>query len=152
MYEFTIYGTFNENVNDVYNAFYKPDTVIRWLAPNALRANSFISDFTEGGHYRVLMQDREAYQQSIMGIYNTIEYDKKLSFTWRWDDSDELSRVSITFSKNANQTTTIKLTQSGFRDEQSMLQEQYGWLSSLEKLTLAMRELNTVNQTLKCYP
>lgn len=148
MYEFTINGTLNAKINDVFEAFYQPEKVIKWLAPDNLRVSSFISDFTEGGHYRVLMQNTEAYQQSIIGIYNTIEYKRELSFTWRWDDSYELSKVQVLFNEQANNTTSIRLTQSGFRNEQSMLQEQYGWMTCLEKLSLAMRNLKVVNQTL----
>ena len=146
MYDFTIKGVFNATVHDVYGAFSQPDILAKWLAPNNLKVSSFMSNFIEGGQYRVVMQSPDAFQQTVVGIYHTIEYEKQLSFTWRWDDTNGMSKVKVIFTKQPNQTTHIALTQSGFDTEQEMLQQQYGWMTSLEKLTLSMRNLKVVNQ------
>ncbi len=148
MYDFTIKGLFNANVKDVYNAFYHPELVSKWFGPNNLKVSSFISNFIEGGQYRVVLQSPDAFQQTVIGVYNTIEHEKELSFTWRWDDTNEMSKVSVIFSMQPNLTTFVKLSQSGFKTEQEMLQQQYGWMNSLEKLTLTMRNLRLTNQTL----
>ena len=141
MYDFTINGTLNAGLQDVYSAFHDPNILVRWFAPGNLMVSQFMSNFTEGGNYRLILQSPDGFQQTIVGSYQSIVQDQKLSFTWRWEDTNDITKVDIKFTCSDHSTTNIALSQSGFKREEDMLQQQYGWVASLEKLSLVTRDI-----------
>lgn len=148
MYDFTLIGLFNSNVDTVYNAFNDPEIIVKWFAPSNLIVSQFISHFTEGGNYRAVLQSPDGFQQTIVGTYQKIEHNKHISFTWRWDDTNDVTKVNITFSSMPNLSTQIKLTQTGFHQEKEMRYQQQGWLTCLEKLSLATWQDNIMRHSL----
>lgn len=140
MYDFTLKGFLNADINTVYGAFNNPDVICKWFAPGNLVVSQFMSNFSEGGHYRAVLASPDGFQQTIVGTYQDIQENQKLSFTWRWDDTNDMTKVEVNFFQTPNLSTRIELTQSGFHREQDMLHQQYGWLACLEKLSLATRE------------
>jgi uncharacterized protein YndB with AHSA1/START domain len=98
-----------------------------------------MSNFTEGGNYRLILQSPDGFQQTIVGTYKTINLRQNLYFSWRWEDTKEVTQVAIEFNFDNPTTTSIKLSQSGFKREEDMLHQQYGWIASLEKLSLVTR-------------
>jgi len=144
MYDFTINGTLNAGLQDVYSAFHDPNVLVRWFAPGNLMVSQFMSNFTEGGNYRLILQSPDGFQQTIVGSYQSIVKNEQLCFTWRWEDTNDITKVDIKFTCTNDTTTSIRLTQSGFKKEQDMLQQQYGWVASLEKLSLVTRGLAMV--------
>lgn len=146
MYDFTLRGCLNSDVATVYQAFHDPEILCKWFAPGNLVVSQFMSNFAEGGQYRAVLQGPDGFQQTVVGTYQQIEQDHRISFTWRWDDTNDITKVDVQFVQMHNITTKIKLTQSGFAREQDMINQQYGWLACLEKLTLATREQSIVYQ------
>lgn len=140
MYDFTLTGSLNNHVETVYNAFNDPDVIVKWFAPGNLVVSQFISHFAEGGQYRLVLQSPDGFQQTVVGTYQEIELNTHLSFTWRWDDTNDITKVKVVFTSMPNLSTRITLTQSGFNKEQEMLSQQSGWLACLEKLSLATRD------------
>lgn len=49
MYDFTINGTLNAGLDDVYTAFHDPNVLVRWFAPGNMMVSQFMSNFIEGG-------------------------------------------------------------------------------------------------------
>jgi uncharacterized protein YndB with AHSA1/START domain len=141
MYDFTLKGFLNEDINTVYSAFNNPDILTLWFAPGNLVVSQFMSDFSEGGQYRAVLQSPDGFQQTIVGTYQQIQQNQHLSFTWRWDDTNDITKVNVNFYQTPNLSTRIELSQSGFSKEQDMLHQQYSWLACLEKLSLATREM-----------
>ncbi len=139
MYDFTLKGCLNSDVSTVYQAFYNPDVLCRWFAPGNLVVSQLWLNFVEGGQYRAVLEGPDGFQQTIVGTYQQISNNQKISFTWRWDDTNDITKVEVEFAHLPNTTTHIKLTQSGFAKEQDMINQQYGWLACLEKLSLATR-------------
>jgi uncharacterized protein YndB with AHSA1/START domain len=148
MYNFTLTGLFNSNVDTVYNAFNDPSVIVKWFAPGNLVVSQFISHFAEGGNYRAVMQSPDGFQQTVLGTYQKISHNKHMSFTWRWDDTNDVTKVNVIFNSMPNASTQIKLTQSGFHQEDDMSQQQCAWLACLEKLSLATWETNAGRQSL----
>jgi uncharacterized protein YndB with AHSA1/START domain len=148
MYDFTLTGLLNNRVETVYNAFNDPDVIVKWFAPGNLIVSQFISHFAEGGQYRAVLQSPDGFQQTVVGTYQEIERNTQLSFTWRWDDTNDITKVKVVFASMPNSSTRIILTQSGFHKEQDMLYQQNGWLACLEKLSLATRESSAIPQPL----
>ena len=141
MYDFTLKGVFNANLAEVYEAFNEPSMLTKWLAPGNLVVSQFSSNFLEGGDFRVVFESPDGFQQSAMGTYHQIEHHSQISFTWRWDDTNDITKVDVKFDKTHNFSTQIELSQSGFHVENEMLLQQHGWMASLEKLSLVTRHL-----------
>lgn len=137
MYDFTLTGLFNSKVETVYNAFNDPSILVKWFAPGNLVVAQYIGDYTKGGNYRAVLQSPDGFQQTIVGTFNSIIPNTHLSFTWRWDDTNDITKVNVMFAAMPNSSARIVLTQSGFDQEQDMLQQQSSWLACLEKLSLA---------------
>jgi uncharacterized protein YndB with AHSA1/START domain len=95
-----------------------------------------------------VLQSPDGFQQTVVGTYQKIDHNKLLSFTWRWDDTNDITKVSVLFNDLPNLSTEIKLTQSGFRQENEMQLQQQGWLACLEKLSLATWDANLNNHSL----
>lgn len=148
MYDFTLTGSLNNHVETVYNAFNDPDVIVKWLAPGNLVVSQFISHFAEGGQYRLVLQSPDGFQQTVVGTYQEIEHNNQLSFTWRWDDTNDITKVNVVFTSMPNLNTRITLTQSGFHKEQDMLHQQSGWLACLEKLSRATWETTSTQHPL----
>jgi uncharacterized protein YndB with AHSA1/START domain len=139
MYDFTINGTLNARLENVYTAFHDPNVLVRWFAPGNMMVSQFMSNFIEGGNYRLILQSPDGFQQTIVGTYETINLSQNLYFSWRWEDTNDVTQVGIEFNFDNPTTTSIKLSQSGFKREEDMLHQQYGWIASLEKLSLVTR-------------
>jgi uncharacterized protein YndB with AHSA1/START domain len=145
MYDFTLKGYLNSDVATVYQAFSEPDILSKWFAPGNLMVSQMMLSFIEGGQYRTVLVGPDGFQQTIMGTYQEIVPNERLSFTWRWDDTNDITKVDVTFNTLPNSTTSIHLCQSGFAQEQDMLSQQYAWLACLEKLSLATRNFSPVH-------
>jgi uncharacterized protein YndB with AHSA1/START domain len=148
MYDFTLKGLLNANIDTVYNAFIDPDVFVKWFAPGNLVVSQFISHFAEGGNYRAVLQSPDRFQQTVVGTYQEIKHNSHLSFTWRWDDTNDITKVNVVFISLPNLSTQITLTQSGFDREKDMIHQQYNWLDCLEKLSLATWDAGIDNQPL----
>ncbi len=147
MYDFTLKGLLNTDVVTVYNAFNDPLVMCKWFAPGNLVVTKFISTFAKGGQYRVVLQCPDGFQQTIVGTYQEIVQNTRLSFTWRWDDTNDITKVNVNFSSMPNLSTGIEITQTGFEREHDMLHQQVGWLACLEKLSLTMRNCTLTNES-----
>lgn len=140
MYDFTLKGVLNADIALVYEAFNEPSVLSQWFAPGDLIVSQFASNFLEGGDFRVVFQSPDGFQQSAVGTYQQIEQNALISFTWRWDDTNDMTKVKVCFKQTPNLSTQIELSQSGFHVENEMLLQQYGWMASLEKLSLVTRQ------------
>jgi uncharacterized protein YndB with AHSA1/START domain len=140
MFDFTINGILNANISQVYDAFTRPELIIKWCAPGNLSVSQFHSHFIPSGNYQMVLQSPDGFQQTVVGTYQDIQKNSTLSYTWRWEDTNDITKVEIHFSENANATTKIRLSQRGFKREQDMLQQQYSWLACFEKLPLVTTE------------
>ena len=140
MFDFTINGILNAQVKQVYDAFIRPEIIIKWCAPGNLSVSQFHAHCTLGGTYQMVLQSPDGFQQTVVGTYQDIQVNKSLSYTWRWEDTNDISKVEIAFSERNNGTTALRLSQRGFKREQDMLQQQYSWLASFEKLAMVTRE------------
>ncbi|WP_395340581.1 SRPBCC family protein [Ningiella sp. W23] len=140
MYDFTIQGLFNASLTQVYEAFIRPEIIIKWCAPGNLSVSQFHAQVQEGGSYQMVLQSPDGFQQTIVGTYQCIERHDSLSYTWRWEDTNDVSKVDISFSEKANGTTAISLSQRGFNSKNDMLQQQFSWMACLEKLSLVLKD------------
>jgi uncharacterized protein YndB with AHSA1/START domain len=140
MFDFTINGILNASLPNVFSAFCRPELLMRWCAPGNLNVSQFHSHFTPGGNYQMVLQSPDGFQQTVVGTYQDIQPNQFLSFTWRWEDTNDITKVEIKFASRASDDVKISLTQRGFKREQDMLQQQFAWLACFEKLAMVTRE------------
>jgi uncharacterized protein YndB with AHSA1/START domain len=88
----------------------------------------------------MVLQSPDGFQQTVVGTYQDIQLNRFLSFTWRWEDTNDITKVEIKFVSRANDDVKISLTQRGFKREQDMLQQQFSWLACFEKLAMVTRD------------
>ncbi|MBT1452509.1 SRPBCC domain-containing protein [Glaciecola sp. XM2] len=143
MFDFTINGILNASLGNVFNAFCRPELIMRWCAPGNLSVSQFHSQFSTGGNFQMVLQSPDGFQQTVVGTYQDIKPNQFISFTWRWEDTNDITKVEICFSARPSKDVSIQLTQRGFKREQDMLQQQFSWLACFEKLAMVTRESAT---------
>jgi uncharacterized protein YndB with AHSA1/START domain len=95
-------------------------------------------DLRVGGAIRVVMRDpRKGEEQGGGGRYTEIEPPSRLAFTWTWDGDDRETLIELDFEE-AEGVTTVRMTHSGLRDEQSARNHEGGWATCLNNLEQAL--------------
>ncbi|CAI4151023.1 SRPBCC domain-containing protein [Alteromonas sp. DY56-G5] len=144
MHEFKIDVTLDASLPFVFAAFHEPEYLSEWFAPGDCSVTQIMSDFKEGGRYRIKMMDPSGIEMSLTGEYVTILANEQLSFSWAWEDDMEesvMTSVDIHFEKTEEGNVRLVLIQQGFLNKQECDQHNYAWMSCLEKLAvLAAKE------------
>ena len=144
MHEFKIDVTLDASLPFVFAAFHEPEYLSEWFAPGDCSVTQIMSDFKEGGRYRIKMMDPSGIEMSLTGEYVTILANEQLSFSWAWEDDMEesvMTSVDIHFEKTEEGNIRLVLIQQGFLNKQECDQHNYAWMSCLEKLAvLAAKE------------
>lgn len=140
MFDFTINGILNASLPFVYQAFTQPNLLMRWCAPGHLSVSQFHSHFAIAGQFQMVVQSADGFQQTVVGTFQDIQHNRYLAFTWRWEDTNDISKVEVSFSSKQNGTTAIKLSHRGFKREQDMQQQQQAWLACFDKLAMVLKK------------
>ncbi len=138
MFSFTLNATFNAPITDVYDAFHRTDILLHWFAPGDLFVSQAMSDFKEGGRYRIAMNEPTGQHYTLTGQYVKILTNEKLVFTWAWEDNLEqsiITNVEVSFVAKGDSTTEVTIVHGGFANQAECDQHQYGWVGCLEKLS-----------------
>jgi uncharacterized protein YndB with AHSA1/START domain len=93
-------------------------------------------DVHVGGRLRLVMRAPDGAEFGGEGRYVEISRPTRLVFTWQWDTAQlgtQFQRVEVTFTENADSTTTVVLVNRGLTesDEQS---HREGWQASFDNL------------------
>ena len=142
MYEFTLLGNMNASLHSVYSAFVSPQAISRWCSPNNLFVYKYIGAIGAGKSFRLILQGHDGFQQNVTGTYHEVSKNERLVFTWRWEDTNDISKISIEFAESANATTLLTITQTGFKYRNDMLMQKFAWIDVLEKLSVYLAGFN----------
>lgn len=145
MYHFTLNVTFHASPSHIFDAFHKPELLIQWFAPGSVQVSQIMSNFTEGGRYRIQMMEPNGQQYTLTGEYTKILTNEKLVMSWAWEDNEEesvITTVDIEFESEGDSTTHLTLVHSGFVNEQERDQHQQGWMACFEKLAGIQQSLS----------
>jgi uncharacterized protein YndB with AHSA1/START domain len=121
----------------VYAAWTDPVQLKEWWGPKEVRTLKIVADIQVGGKYRWTLVNQEGEEMSVFGEYRELVPEKKVVFTWKWDD-DEVwenytSEVSVEFS-DRDGGTELKLTHVQLPSEESRDRHNVGWNSVLDRL------------------
>lgn len=148
MHEFKIDVTLDASLPFVFAAFHEPEYLSEWFAPGGCAVTQVMSDFNEGGRYRIKMMDPSGIEMSLTGEYVTILANEQLSFSWAWEDDMEesvMTSVDIHFEKTEEGNVRLVLIQQGFVNKQECDQHNYAWMSCLEKLAVLAGKKKSFN-------
>jgi len=97
------------------------------------------SDPREGGSYRIVMQSKDGDVYSPSGIYEKVTPNEQLIFSWKWADSELVTRVTIDFRALNEAETELTLTHEGFSDSEVRDRHNEGWDGCLSRLAAALQ-------------
>ena len=126
MHEFKIDVTLDASLPFVFAAFHEPEYLSEWFAPGDCSVTQIMSDFKEGGRYRIKMMDPSGIEMSLTGEYVTILANEQLSFSWAWEDGVEetvMSSVDVSFEETSEGEVVLTLIHSGFSNQQECDQQ-----------------------------
>jgi uncharacterized protein YndB with AHSA1/START domain len=121
----------------VYAAWTDPAQLKEWWGPESVRTRNFVAEARVGGKYRWDLINQEDEEMSVFGEYRELVPEKKIVFTWKWDD-DEIwenheSIVTVELS-DRDGGTELLLKHEQLPSEESRDRHNDGWNSVLDRL------------------
>lgn len=135
--ELKLKRSFSAPINRVFRAWSDPEVLKMWWHAGAEYECSVAEvDFKVDGLYRLGMIHIEKKVEHVVGgRFIEIIPNKKIVFTWKWENRDEIdsSTVSIDLIETENGTDLI-LTHTGFSSDDSKNDHNRGWNLCLDEL------------------
>jgi uncharacterized protein YndB with AHSA1/START domain len=132
--------TFPTTPEKLFDAWTRPEILVRWWGPEGMTIPEHSIDLREGGAWHTTMRNAEGGEVFVSGVYRTIDRPNTLAFTWAWRQTDgsrgEETLVTVTF-RAADGGTRLTLDQRSFAEASNRDNHGIGWNSSfdcLEKL------------------
>ena len=132
--------TFQAPAEAVFDAWTSEEVMRRWFhAEHDWETPDAQVDLRLGGAVRVVMRNpHDGVEYGGGGTYTEIDPPTRLAFTWIWDDDeDRQTMIELDFEENDG-TTTVRLTHSNLRDEDSVRSHEGGWSGALVNLGRAV--------------
>ncbi len=131
--------TFPASCERLFAMWTSADLMKKWFCPGKEMTVPVAEvDAREGGNYRIVMQNRDGETYSPSGIYEKVVPNKKLIFSWKWADSDLITRVTVDFRPVGDGETELTLTHEGFPETDIRDRHNEGWQGCLSKLAEAL--------------
>ena len=135
--ELLITRTFDAPASVLFALWSKPEHMKRWMGPANFTCPEAEIDFRIGGAYRAMIKSAEHGENWFGGVYREIERDRRLVFTFAWDNDGPSagveSLVTITFEERDGKTVQT-FHQKPFPDVESRDSHVGGWTEAFDKL------------------
>ncbi|HUF01522.1 MAG TPA: SRPBCC domain-containing protein [Gaiellaceae bacterium] len=129
---------------DVFDAWINPSVLRRWWAAQATWETPVADvDATEGGRYRLSMRTDAGDLHTVGGTFTEVSPPARLAYTWAWEEGpegamagSEETLVVVDFLEDGD-GTLVRLTHSGFHNEEIRGMHAHGWdavLANLERV------------------
>ena len=92
-------------------------------------------DARDGGSYRIVMRNQDGETYSPSGVYEKVVPNEQLIFSWKWADSEVVTRVTIDFRAIGDAETELTLTHEGFPESAMRDRHNEGWEGCLSRLS-----------------
>jgi uncharacterized protein YndB with AHSA1/START domain len=125
----------------VFDAWTNEEVMRRWFhGEHDWETTEAQVDLRLGGAVRVVMRDPDKdAEYGGGGHYTEIDPPTRLAFTWTWDNDEERETLLELDFEEAEGVTTVRLTHSGLRDEESVISHEGGWSNALDNLGEALQ-------------
>lgn len=122
----------------VFEAWTKPEHLVRWFGPNDFTLPTCEQDLRVGGKYRFCMHSPDGSDHWVWGEYREISEFDRLVFTWtRNDDKPQPwvdNTVTLTF-KDLGDRTRMTMHHALFDTEQHRDEHNGGWSECFDRLS-----------------
>jgi len=121
----------------VFDAWTSEEVLRRWFhAEHGWETPEAQVDLRLGGAVRVVMLNpHKDTEHGGGGHYTEIDPPTRLAFTWTWDNDEEDRQTLIELDfEEAEGITTVRMTHSGLRDEESVRSHEDGWTKCFDNL------------------
>lgn len=123
----------------VFRAWTDPELMRLWLHPGPEWSNPIVEvDLRPGGHYRISFQNEDGSQPEYLnGEYLEIVHNKRLVYTWIWEEPNEFADIEsvVTVDFMGTETgTEVHLVHSEFGTEAMHARHSEGWIPTLDGL------------------
>jgi uncharacterized protein YndB with AHSA1/START domain len=134
----TITRTFAASQERVFAMWTTEELMKKWFCPGqGMTIPVAEVDAREGGSYRIVMQSKDGETYSPSGVYETVQPHDKLVFSWKWADSEVVTRVTVELRAISESETELTLTHEGFPDADMRDRHSEGWDGCLTRLSRA---------------
>jgi uncharacterized protein YndB with AHSA1/START domain len=137
--------TFQASAQRVFDAWTNEEVMRRWFhGEHDWETTEAQVDLRLGGAVRVVMRDpHKDVEHGGGGRYTEIDPPNRLAFTWTWDDDEDRETLLELDFEEAEGVTTVRLTHSGLRDQESVLSHEGGWSNCFDNLEGALEAIGT---------
>lgn len=130
---------------EVFEAWTNPEVLRRWWAAAPTWSTPLAEvDAREGGAYRLSMRTDEGEVHTVGGEFTEVRPPERLAYTWSWEQGpdaamsgSEHTLVVIDFIEDG-EATLVRLTHSGFGNEEIRGMHVQGWEAVLANLEQAV--------------
>jgi uncharacterized protein YndB with AHSA1/START domain len=134
--ELLIIRTFDAPPSVLFALWSSPSHLKRWMGPKGFTCPEATVDFRVGGAYRVMIKSAEHGENWFGGVYREIERDKRLVFTFSWENEGPSAGietvVTITFEGRDGRTVQT-FHQSPFHNVERRDSHIGGWNQAFDK-------------------
>jgi uncharacterized protein YndB with AHSA1/START domain len=133
--ELLITRTFDAPASLVFALWSEPQHLKRWMGPKDFECPEVEMDFRVGGAYRAMIRSAKHGESWFGGVYLEIEPDRRLVFTFTWDDGPSAgveTVVTILFEER-NGKTIQTFHQTPFLNAQRRDAHVGGWSGIFDK-------------------
>jgi len=124
----------NASSAKVYDAWTKPEVLMRWFGPDDTKVVRAETDVRVGGRFNIVFRGDDGEIHDVSGIYREVVPGRRLVFTWTWISTPEReSMVTVALAPDGDGTVLI-LSHEAFINETVRDNHQSGWSQGLDKL------------------
>jgi uncharacterized protein YndB with AHSA1/START domain len=134
----------NAPIDRVFEAWTKPDLIMKWFAPGSILVPRASADPRVGGRYEIEMHgnmDGQVKSRVVSGTYRKVVPNEMLQFTWAWQDSDEPASVVTVQLVERDGGTEVTLTHEQFSTAHARDRHALGWKGCLQNLAARLPTL-----------
>lgn len=128
--------TFPASCETLFAMWTTEELVKKWFCPGEEMTVPVAEvDAREGGCYKIVMQNKDGGTHSPSGMYEKVIPNEQLIFSWKWADSELITRVTIDFRAVNDAETELTLTHEGFPEAEIRDKHNQGWDGCLGRLS-----------------
>ncbi len=130
--------TFPASCERLFSLWTSAELMMTWFCPSKEMTVPVAEvDAREGGSYRIVMQNKDGETYSPSGVYEKVVPNEQLIFSWKWADSELITRVTLDFRAVSDAETELTLTHEGFPEIEIRDRHNEGWEGCLSRLAEA---------------
>lgn len=135
--ELTVEREFAHPPEAVFEAWTQTPALRQWMGPGEITAPDSEIEPCTGGQLTIPMVHPDGTVVTARGTISEFVPNRKLRFSWAWDQEDGASgqqmEITLNFVPTAN-GTKLTLYQTNFIDEEARDKHEHGWTGCYDKL------------------